>query len=154
MVLSSVKNLLSNRLYTGDFVWGRITQAKFYSMRAGDVSTEFETGTTTEENQVIITDNHTAIIDRDLFEQIQSTFGERKRQTTPLANGGDFVLSGLLRCADCGYGMVGTRDNQRIFYRCGGSQAKGVEFCHPHNVYQDEILKSVFETLDERFGQR
>ena len=30
MVLSSVKNLLSNPLYVGDFVWGRNTQAKFF----------------------------------------------------------------------------------------------------------------------------
>jgi len=157
MVVSTVRNILSNRLYTGDFVWGRNTQAKFYSMRGGEISTTFEGGQTDQADQVIVANAHTAIVDRNLFDEIQLTFSSRKRASTPLANGGDFVLSGLLRCADCGYAMIGSRTptnsgRDNLFYRCAGSQVKGVEFCHAHNTMQDDVLKSIFQTLADRFG--
>ncbi len=159
MVVSSVKNMLSNPLYTGDFVWGRNTQAKFFSMRAGEISTTFETGKTDDADRVIVRSAHPAIVDRKLFEDLQMTFSERKRSSTPLENGGDYVLSGLLRCADCGYTMVGSRTptnsgRDSLFYRCCGSQVKGVEFCHPHNTMQDEILEAIFDTLADRFGNQ
>lgn len=53
--------------------------------------------------------------------------------------------------------MVGSRTptnsgKDNLFYRCGGSQAKGVDFCHAHNTTQNEVLKAIFETLSERFN--
>lgn len=156
MVVSAIKWLLSNRLYAGDFVWGRNTQAKFYTLRAGEIADDFNPGKTGEADQIIIRDNHPPIVDRALFESVQAMFSKRKRASTPHKSGGSFALTGLLRCADCGYGMIGMTNNSAkskpIMYRCGGSQTKGVGFCHPHMVKQDDILRSVFSAFKDRYA--
>lgn len=156
MVVSSVRWLLMNRLYAGDFVWGRNTQAKFYSLRGGEIRDDFENGQTSEVDQVIVRDNHPAIVERKLFDSVQAMFSHRKRASTPHQSGGSFVLTGLLRCADCGYGMIGMTNQsakaKTVLYRCGGSQTKGVGFCHPHMVKQEEVLKSVFEAFKDRYA--
>lgn len=156
MVVSSVKWMLSNRLYVGDFAWGRNTQAKFYSVRNGEISTDFERGQTDESEQIIVANSHPAIVDRELYDRIQGMFANRKRASTPHKSGGSFALTGLLRCADCGYGMIGGRNTtakaKNVLYRCGGYLTKGVEFCHPHIVQQDEVLAAVFSGLQHRFN--
>ena len=143
-------------MYAGDFVWGRNTQAKFYSVRGGEISEDFDNGQTGEQDQIIVADNHPAIIERELFDSIQATFNKRRKASTPHRSGGTFTLTGMLRCADCGYGMIGMTNNSAkdkgTFYRCGGSQTKGVGFCHPHMVKQDDILKAVFQVLKERYA--
>lgn len=151
--LSWVCFALRNRLYVGDFVWGRNTQAKFYSAREGEISETFDRGQTGESDQIVVPDNHPAIIDRELFERTQTLFSGRRRGTTPHKNGGGYVLSGLLRCADCGYAMVGSSQNGQWFhYRCGGSHQKGITFCHPHLLPQTEILAAIFDAFKDRFA--
>lgn len=150
--ISWVSNAMRNRLYTGDFVWGRNTQAKFYSPRDGEISETFKRGQTQESDQVVVRDNHPAIIDRELFELTQAKFETRKRGTTPIRGGGGFVLSGLLRCADCGFSMIGMNNAGVIRYRCGGSQQRGAAFCHDHLVTQKEVLAAVFDAFKERYA--
>jgi hypothetical protein len=117
--------------------------------------TEFEGGMTEVEDRVVVNDSHPAIVSRELFARVQSQFADRKRSSTPIQGGGHFVLTGLLRCGDCGYTMIGNKTPLdsgavNIFYRCNGFATKGVGFCHPHNVFQDDILKAVFNTLADR----
>jgi hypothetical protein len=55
--------------------------------------------------------------------------------------------------------MVGSRTptnsgRDNIFYRCAGSQIKGVEFCHPHNTFQDDVLETIFNNLEERLRNK
>lgn len=157
VVVSSVSWMLRNRLYCGDFVWGRYTQAKFYSVRGGLVSDDFDRGQTDEADQIMISDNHPAIIDRELFNRVQGMFNGRQKASTPTQNGGQFTLTRLLRCADCGYRMIGysyrtSSGDKHCAYRCGGSQTKGVNFCHPHTAHQDDVLAMVFATFQDRFA--
>ena len=74
MSVSNISFMLRNPLYVGDFVWGRKTQAKFYSIRGGEISEDFDTGQTDECDQVIVKDNHPAIVSRELFERVQAMF--------------------------------------------------------------------------------
>ena len=150
MVVSGVKNLLQNPLYVGDFHWGRNTQAKFYSYRGGDITGDFDTGA--NDDVVVVPDNHPPIIKRADWQHVQTLFDGRRRQGNPKRNGGGFIFTGLLRCADCGHRMVGhTANAKKLFYRCGGSQIKGTAFCHPHHVGQDELLSLVLKTLRARY---
>jgi site-specific DNA recombinase len=155
MVLSSVKNMLTNPVYVGDAVWGRNCQAKFYSYRGGEITSEFEGRWTSKDDQIIVADAHPPIVTREAFNRVQALLPARKRASTPIAGGGPYVLSGLLRCGDCGYGMVGAQTplkdgGSNVFYRCNGFFTRGVEFCHAHNVFQDDILKAIFATLADR----
>lgn len=154
--VSWVRQTLTNRLYTGDFVWGRNCQAVLYSVRKGDICESFDRGQTAEEDQVVIPDNHPPIIDRELFDAVQRMFALRRRGTTPHKQGGGFVLSGLLRCADCGFAMIGHTDHNtgKKRYRCGGHNTRGQGFCHPHLVTQDEVLTAVLTAFESQFSPK
>ncbi len=154
--ISWVRQALMNRIYAGDFVWGRNCQAVLFSMRSGDIAEAFEQGQTAEEDQVIIPDNHPAIIDRELFDAVQRMFALRRRGTTPHKQGGGFILSGLLRCADCGFALIGHTDHNtgKKWFRCGGHNTRGQGFCHSHLVTQDEVLAAVLQAFEAKFDAK
>ncbi len=157
MVVSSVRFMLQNRLYTGDFTWGRTRQGKMLTYKDGEMTSDFERGDADEGDHVVVADNHAPIVDRGLFDRVQGMFANRRGRSTPHRNGGSFVLTGLLRCGDCGRRLVGQSEKRAdggttIRYRCGGSQTKGVQFCHPHLVRQPELLAAVLESFRDRYA--
>lgn len=157
MTTSAVRFVLGNRLYTGDFVWGRNCQAKQFTYRGGEIVNDFQSGQTAEADQIVVANAHPAIVSRSKFDRIQKLFDARKRVSTPITGGGDFVLTGLLRCAKCGYGMVGCRNYtaaaKNIFYRCVSKQSRG-DKCEGKAscVQQDDILQAVFQALHSKYG--
>ena len=144
--VSWVRYVLANRLYVGDFVWGRNCQAKFYAIRDGLPTEDFDNGPTAENEQIIVRDNHPAIVSRSDFDAVNKMFASRRRGTTPHKNGGGFVLSGLVRCSCCGHAMTGQRDQKVIRYRCSGAQHAGK--CTPFLVTQSQLVRSIVSTLE------
>ncbi len=154
--VSWIRFMLQNPVYAGDWHWGKTCQAKFYTSRQGEILDTFERGETDQQDRIIIVDNHPAIVDRQLFNAVQSMFAGRRRGTTPLPKGGGFVLSGLLRCADCGYQMVGRLDKSSTppvyRYQCNGAVTRGDAYCHKHFVTQDQVITAVLAAFEERFS--
>ncbi len=68
------------------------------------------------------TDAHPAIVDRDLWERAQVSTPQ------PLTMGSGSLLSGIARCAGCGYALSRRFDHRRTgnFYRCRGRHSAGV----------------------------
>lgn len=56
---------------------------------------------------------HEAIVSPELFARAHRTKG-----TKPLGPGEGYLLSGLVRCANCGYAMVHQLERGRRYYRC------------------------------------
>lgn len=142
---------LKNRLYVGDFVWNRKTQARFFSIRNDKIATDFETGETDEADQIIIENNHPAIIDRETFDRVQAMFDSRKRQSAPILNGGKFVLTGLCRCKACGSNMIGFTSNGNAWLRCGGHMQHGLAKCHNNLVEQRKLVDAIVDSLEREF---
>jgi hypothetical protein len=65
---------------------------------------------------------HPAIIDPALFARINQHKGAR-----PAKPEGGYLLTGLVRCASCGYVMAHSSTNGRPYYRCLGQSAQGCE---------------------------
>ena len=149
--LSWVRQTLANPLYVGDWVWNRTSQGKFFAIRDGAPTDDFNNGKTPKADHVVIKDNHPAIVDRELFDEVQSLFSIRKKDTSPKRGGGGFVFSGLVRCSKCGYSMAGMNSNGKIWYRCTGHTQHGT--CHPYLVSQNELVAAVVDSLESRLSK-
>jgi site-specific DNA recombinase len=91
-------------------------------------------------------DHHPAIIPIADFERVQSLLNERKGSTTPLKDGGGFLLTGLLRCGKCGSRMTGIEKSH--LYECCGARDKGPHRCDGSIVKQRELVGYVVDTIE------
>ena len=103
-----------------------------------------------EEQWVRVEGTHEAIIDRELFEKVQR--GLRLRAKTD-GTGEAHVLSGLVKCMDCGSTMSKTTNCQqgrpRISYlRCKLYADSGEEkLCTRHSIRLDRLIELVSERI-------
>lgn len=137
----TVRSILVNPLYTGDMVWNRRTDARFYRIADGQaVEREQVHGHRLVPNDdrdwLVVRGAHEALVPRRLFELVQQKIRARARRQRctqpgePAARGephrpfyrwhgqrARFVLSGLLICAHCGWryqGVTRTKGRRRI----------------------------------------
>ena len=116
----SVRRVLTNAVYAGDYVWGRIMSGKYHS-RVGSEIVPRRPGQRKAKNEPIVhRDALPALVDRHLFDTVQELLGKRKKATrSPITTR---PLSGLLTCGCCGSPMHVDGPH----YRC----SRGVDFGH------------------------
>ena len=91
---------------------------------------------------------HEAIVDRDLFDRVQSALADNvKRRTGALARAKyDYLLTGLLRCT-CGHGLTPSAGNGQggryHYYRCVGLNKKDRHKCGLKQVRAERIDDAV-----------
>lgn len=103
---------------------------------------------------VVVRDNHEPIIDEATFQAVQSLLAIKaknkgvKRQSN--------LLSGLLRCAECGGAAIvhsGKKDRQGRAYKyvgCAAVLRSGKQACRNHTLYNYyEILEAVLQPLQQ-----
>lgn len=89
---AAVRRILTNPVYTGDYIWNRRDKARGYRLRD---RTEW----------VIAANAHEPLVGPDTFAQVQRLMRSR-RGVTRARPGRDYLLRGLVRCLDCGASMV------------------------------------------------
>jgi site-specific DNA recombinase len=143
---NSIKHILTNPLYTGDYIWPRASYGRYHRVRDGAISREKgEIG-----EQIILPDNHPAVISREQFQRVAERLKQNRKSTTPLRNGGNYLLTGLLYCKNCGSKMYGFTNPKGPYqyYRCSGNTHYGQAKCGVNNVRQDELLGEVCSALE------
>jgi site-specific DNA recombinase len=120
----TVKTVLENPTYTGDYAGLRSSYAKYHRAKGGRVERVGRRPNQTlhnpKEDWVIVRDTHEAIIDRDTFARAQTILARGKTgrpSRDPDKN--PYVLSGLLRCGRCGAVMHGLTTSRHRYYECG-----------------------------------
>ena len=167
--MTTVRDMLLNPAYAGDFCWNRLTFARFHRIRKGRAeAVNGIHGSGPEQNRpddwVVTRDAHPPLIDRALFEEAQRRRGERRAQagdhfyrsgrgaTSP------YLLSGLIRCRRCGHNWQGyhtTKGRKRTdgsqvltyYYACGGYVGKGNAVCQRAVIPQEFIEAWVLEQI-------
>ena len=139
---TTVYRILQNEMYAGVMVQGKTKKASYKS----------RTMIPMPENQWFrVEGTHEAIIDRETFDAVQEGMGLRSKMD---GTGEAHILSGLVRCADCGSTMTkGTnRRNQdgshRFYLRCklfvtGGKR----RLCTNHSIRLDQLVELVSERI-------
>lgn len=138
---TTVWRILRNEMYTGVMLQGRRKKVSYKSKVVIDVP---------EEQWFRVEGAHEAIIDRELFEKVQQ--GLRLRSKTD-GTGEAHLLSGLVKCMDCGSTMSKTTNCQqgrpRVSYlRCKLYADSGREkLCTRHSIRLNRLIELVSERI-------
>jgi site-specific DNA recombinase len=106
-------------------------------------------------NPILVEGEHDAIIEDSLWEKVQELYS--KKSTKPKRTfDGSYPLTGLLRCPECGQGMVAGRCTRKRkdgskhidrYYYCGAWRNKGGSVCHANGIRADYAERHVFDKL-------
>lgn len=132
----NIKRILTNEKYVGDVIYQKTFRTDCISKH-----TKINRG---ERTKYLVSNNHPAIVDRDLFNAVQAELARRssKRRTSDKAltslgkYSGRYALSELLICDECGSPYkrkTWTKgDEKRIYWRCLSRIEHGNKYC-PHS---------------------
>ena len=137
----TIRDILTNRMYTGDLVQNKRNKVNYKVKKIIKNN---------HENYIIVENTHEAIIDKDIFYEVQKRIpknvGRNEKKETHL-------LDGLLYCGDCGHRISVTsrrkKDNKCYticnYYR---TYMKN-HVCTTHSNNYDILEKTILNTLKE-----
>ncbi len=132
----TVGRILTNEMYTGVMIQGRRKKVSYKSKVIID---------TPEDQWYRVEGTHEAIIDRATFDAIQR--GLRLRTKTD-GSGEAHLLSGLVKCADCGSTMSKCSNGKRSYLRCKLYADSGKQrLCTRHSVRLDQLIELVSDRI-------
>ena len=139
----SVKNVLSDESYTGLLV---NHQTETHNRKVTHVPVD---------EQLRHEDFYPAIIDRELWEQVQKLLVANAKPYR--GNTATHRYAGLLACGDCGSTFVPRirtwNGNRRVEYLCKSYMHHGKEFCPSHRIRESELDARVQQYAEDLRSQ-
>jgi hypothetical protein len=135
-----VSRILENPAYIGNLVSQKVSTPSYKNHK------QF---TRPEDEWVIFEAHHTPIVDKETFDVVQKLRANRCR----LSKRGELsVLSGLLRCSDCGSNLssAGTQEGKYRYYICQlyrNQQKRFKNGCSRHSIEQSVIEQIVLDEI-------
>jgi site-specific DNA recombinase len=157
---ATVRIILRNRVYVGDYVFGETTEARYYRVNGPSPDRKAVQGKkpprvkTPQHEHIIIANHHPALVAPDLFEKVQRLMVQNRKRTTPhlIRN---FLFSRLLFCGRCGNSMIGATERRKgketKTYRCSGNMRGGQEVCSAIRISEERALTLVLGGLAHRY---
>ncbi len=168
--LTTIREMLMNPAYTGDFIWNRRSSGKFHRVEQGRaVPRKAIPGSGAARNRpddwIVVKDAHPALISRSLFQAAHAKRESRKRDPSQYAYRtgqgarSSYLLTGLIRCLHCGHTWQGYTTHKgrkrtdgssvkTLGYACGGYVTKGKSCCQRLVLPKEEIETWVFEQIE------
>ena len=132
---STVNKILGTQEYCGDIINFK-TYSKSYKNKKRYANNP--------ENIVVFKDANPAIIERAVFEKIQSKRGKTRKRKT--ATGEKYMFSGLLVCADCGSNMgyhFNQVNHEITYFNCTGYNKGKRKICNSTHYIRTDFLEQV-----------
>lgn len=133
---NSLTSIIRNEKYSGVYIFNRCPKKDEFGRRNNH-------NQKSEDEMIRIEGGMPQIVSKELFDSVQEIIGKRKK--APGANKAkvQYLLSGLIKCGECGYAMNGNRRTSNIkpdyiSYRCGCRHSK-------HECTNKEIRKEYIE---------
>jgi site-specific DNA recombinase len=142
-----IKDILRNPTYCGLVRWA-------YRKDWGKLHEDNKRKRKYSENPIISEGIHEAIIERGTFDKVQDMLVNNPRHHMKQFNG-NHLLSGLLRCPDCGYGMsmqiVNTRGKVYEYYTC--NQYQIYKRCKANSIRKIDIEKEFLAIFEQAINK-
>jgi site-specific DNA recombinase len=141
--ICAVKDILSNPFYMGKI---RYNQYENWSDRRRKGRNP---------HPIVVDGNHEPIISEELWNKVEHLRMKRSK-VSPRTFDGEYLLTGLIRCPQCGSGMVASRTKNkmkdgssivRTYYSCGNFRSKGSAVCSANSIRKEDAEKEVLSRL-------
>ena len=144
----SIKDILRNPTFCGKIRWAyRKDWGKTYGA-------EGKRKRVYSDEPIIVKGKHEAIIDEQTFNKVQELIDNNPRHHMKRFNG-NHLLSGLLRCPACGYGMsiqpVKRGNKLYEYYTC--NQYMNHKTCKPNTINKDKIEPEFLDILEKKVNE-
>ena len=143
---STIKIIISNEAYIGNVVQGK----------SGSISYKTQKQEKKPQEEWIRAENrHEPLIDRALWDRVQE-IGCKKHKPRRGNDGGTYMFTGLLRCADCGYKLRAQVERRKkadgsetkyISYLCCHYSSGGKAACTAHIIYENALAELVMDYI-------
>ncbi len=147
--LATVKGILTNPLYVGKIR---------YNLHK-DWNKKRRRGKQSDDELILVDGQHDAIISKNLWNKTEKKMAKNTTKKPPVS--GRFLINGILKCPQCGTGMIGTgRTSYRKsgpvkvnYYTCGANHNKGRQACSANSmraeIAEELVLRQVSEYLQK-----
>ncbi|GIP29148.1 recombinase RecB [Paenibacillus sp. J23TS9] len=139
----AIRDILDNPMFVGKIRYNRYEN--WAERRRKGKSSEI----------ILAEGHHPAIISEELWEKVQLL--RHKKSVMPKKRfEGEYLLTGLIRCPECGAAMTASRTVNRakdgtkivrMYYSCGRFRSEGSSVCHANSVRKDEAEKIVMKRI-------
>lgn len=133
---TSVKKILQNPHYVGDLVQGRETTLNVTNKKRVFVN---------EEDWIIVSNTHEAIISRELFEEAKQLLQAKARKGRGRTKAPKHLFTNLAYCSDCGQSMW--YKSNRLGYICGTYARHGNIACTNHAIKEQSLTEVILSDL-------
>lgn len=110
----------------------------------------------TNPEPILVPGEHAPIIEPELWDKVAERF--KAMSHTPIRVVGTLPFTGVMRCPQCGAGMVAqhaTRKNKNgeikytMYYQCGQFTSKGSAVCRANSVRADDAEEEILSKIDK-----
>jgi site-specific DNA recombinase len=142
---NSLHGILSNEKYTGVYVFNKTQRKGVNGKRNGHKQKS-------EDEIIKVEGGMPQIIDKEVFIQAQEMMQKRKKAPGSHKATTLYLLTGLIRCGECGHAMQGNKrkdkyGNDYISYRCGCRKQK--RDCKNKEIKRDYLEEFVLTELEK-----
>ena len=148
--MSSVRSLLTRRKYTGTFVYGAKNGGKYFCWRDGEIVPRRKADKVVDSEPIAIENQFEAIIDQDTYDRAQAKLLSGKPRTSR-KQARQYLLSGLIKCGDCGGAMGGINQNNGAVYRCRLYHQTGRSACYCNSMKESPLVSVIVRKIQERY---
>ena len=136
--IATIRHILKNRAYIGDLVYGK---SECKGIRTNKRTKK------DEKDWFIIENHHPAIIDRALYFKAHEMIVQKRRVTK---KGQSHIFSGIVKCADCGYGLtLSSAKNREPWFTCWRHK-DDTSYCSSHYIRYNDLYEVVLENLKKQ----
>ena len=130
----TIKSIICNRVYVGDMVNHKVETINYKTKERVRVPSE---------DQIVVSNTHEAIIDRETFEVINSALTNRRNSNHKYEN----IFKGLVYCAECGEEMQliakKSKKEPKPMFRCAKHATDRKSCTHNHFIYYNDLIDEV-----------
>jgi DNA invertase Pin-like site-specific DNA recombinase len=145
----TIKLLLRQRAYRGDFTYNLNPQGRFYRLDAkGEVQDKADLK---GPGKVFIHEGkYKPIIDPALFDKVQKRLNDRAKERKGRKDAG-YTLTGVLICGHCGLPLRAMKTHGNTIYRCSDAaiHGSGGNSCPQHQIREDIVLPFLIKLLGQ-----
>lgn len=143
-----IESILSNEKYKGDALLQKVFTTDFLTKKKRRNEGQVP--------QYYVTGDHPAIIEPEIFDQVQQLMALRKND--PHRSGSVSIFSGKIICAECGsyYGSKvwhSTDKYRKVIWRCNRKYDNGKKCSTPH-VSEAQIIEKFMIAFNQIFAER